>query len=50
MKFMFRNLQQNNRHFITRMNKLRFRACHVIYNPGALEIPLFEENYLLETM
>jgi len=47
---MFRKLQQNNRHFITRMNKRRFRFSHTISNPAALAIPLFQVNYLLETM
>jgi len=47
---MFRKLQQNNRHFITRMNKGRFRFSHIINNPGALAIPLFQESNLLETM
>ena len=49
MKFMFRNLQQNNRHFITRMKKRRFRFSPTINNPWALAIPLSQVNYLLET-
>jgi len=50
MKFMFIKLQQNNRHFITRMNKRRFTFSLNINNPAALAIPLFQANYLLETM
>jgi len=49
MKFMFRKLQQNNRHFITRMYKSQFRFSPTIINPGALAIPLSQVNYLLET-
>jgi len=50
MKFVFRKLQENNRHFNTKMNKHRFRFSHAISNPGALAIPLFQDNYLLEAM